>query len=46
MPSEGAIRAYLACEIERNIRVGPTVLSQKHYDEDILRTFGFWETDM
>ena len=41
--SEGAIRTYLGCEIERNMHDGTTVLSQKHYAEDILRTFGFWD---
>jgi hypothetical protein len=41
--SEGAIRTYLGCEIERNMQDGTTVLSQKHYAEDILRTFGFWD---
>ncbi len=41
--SEGAIRIYLGCEIERNMRDDTTVLSQKHYAEDILHTFGFWD---
>ncbi len=31
MPSDGAIQTYLPCDIERNIRDGTTVLSQKHY---------------
>jgi hypothetical protein len=39
--SEGAIRTYLGCKIVRNMRDHTTVLSQKHYAEDILRTFGF-----
>ena len=38
--SDGAIRTYVGCEIDRNIHDGITVLSKKHYDEDILRTFG------
>jgi Reverse transcriptase (RNA-dependent DNA polymerase) len=41
--SEGAIRTYLGCEIERDMIAGTTVLSQKHYAEDVLRTFGFWD---
>jgi hypothetical protein len=41
--SEGAIRTYLGFEIKRNLCDGTTVLSQKHYAEDILRTFGFWD---
>jgi len=37
-----AIQTYLGCEIDRDMSAGTTTLSQKHYDEDILRTYGFW----
>ena len=39
---DGAIQIYLGCEIERDMLAGTTILSQKHYAEDILRTYGFW----
>ena len=37
---EGAIHTYLGCEIERDLIAGTTILSQRHYAEDILRTYG------
>jgi hypothetical protein len=40
--TDGAIQTYLGCEIERDMSIGTTTLSQKHYAEDILRTYGFW----
>ena len=40
--TDGAIQTYLGCEIERDMTIGTTTLSQKHYAEDILRTYGFW----
>ena len=40
--TDGAIQTYLGCEIERDMTLGTTTLSQKHYAEDILRTYGFW----
>jgi hypothetical protein len=40
--TDGAIQTYLDCEIERDMSTGFTTLSQKHYAEDILRTYGFW----
>jgi hypothetical protein len=40
--TDGAIQTYLGCEIERDMSTGTTTLSQKHYAEDILRTYGFW----
>ena len=36
---EGEIRTYLDCEIERDIAKGTTSLSQKHYAEEVLRTY-------
>ena len=41
--SEDAIRTYLGCEIELNLCDDTTVFSHKHYAEDILLTFGFWD---
>jgi hypothetical protein len=40
--TDGVIQTYLGCEIERDMSTGTTTLSQKHYAEDILRTYGFW----
>ena len=34
---------YLGCEMFREIIAGTTYLSQKHYAEEILRTYGFWD---
>jgi hypothetical protein len=36
------IQTYLGCEMERDMSTGTITLSQKHYAEDILRTYGFW----
>ena len=40
---EGEIRTYLGCEIERDIAKGTTSLSQKHYAEEVLRTYNAWD---
>jgi len=40
--TDGVIQTYLGCEIERDMSAGTTTLSQKHYAEDILSTYGFW----
>ena len=40
---EGKIRTYLGCEIERDMSKGLTSLSQKHYDEEVLRTYDAWD---
>lgn len=40
--TDGAIQTYLDCEIERDMSTDTTTLCQKHYTEDILRTYGFW----
>ena len=40
--SDGMIQTYLGCEIERDMLAGTTTLSQKHYAEDTLGTYGFW----
>jgi hypothetical protein len=31
------------CQILRELQVGTTFLSQKHYDEDVLRTYDYWD---
>ena len=41
---EGEIHTYLGCEITRDLDSGFTVLSHKHYAEEILRTFNMWDT--
>ena len=40
---EGAVHTYLGCEIERDIAAGRTLLSQRHFAEDVLRTFEMWD---
>jgi hypothetical protein len=40
---EGEIHTYLGCEITRDLETGITTLSQKHYAEEILRTYGSWD---
>jgi hypothetical protein len=40
---EGAVHTYLGCEVERDIPVGRTLLSQHHFAEDVLRTFDMWD---
>ena len=40
---EGPLEHYLGCEIARDLVAGTTQLSQTHYAEEALRTFGFWE---
>jgi hypothetical protein len=41
---EGEIHTYLGCEITRDLEQVITVLSQKHYAEEILHTHGSWDT--
>jgi hypothetical protein len=40
---EGEVHTYLGCEILRELDAGKTLLSQKHYAEDVLRTYDYWE---
>jgi len=40
---EGAVHTYLGCEVERDIPAGRTLLSQRHFVEDVLRTFDMWD---
>ena len=40
---EGPLEHYLGCEIARDLVAGTTQLSQTHYAEQVLRTFGFWK---
>jgi hypothetical protein len=40
---EGAVHTYLGCEVERDIPAGRTLLSQRHFAEDVLRTFEMWD---
>jgi len=40
---EGPLLHYFGCEIARDLVAGTTQLSQTHYAEEVLRTFGFWE---
>jgi hypothetical protein len=40
---EGEVHAYLGCEILRELETGKTLLSQKHYAEDVLRTYDYWD---
>jgi len=40
---EGPLEHYLGCKIARDLVAGTTQLSQTHYAEEFLRTFGFWD---
>jgi len=40
---EGPLEHYLGCEIARDHIAGTTTLSQKHYAEEILRSYRFWD---
>ncbi len=40
---EGEVHTYLGCEILRELDAGQTLLSQKHYAEDVLRTYDYWD---
>ena len=40
---EGLLEHYLVCEIAHDLVAGTTQLSQTHYAEEVLRTFGFWK---
>jgi hypothetical protein len=42
---EGEIHTYLGCEIMRDLDNGITILSQKHYAEEILLTYDSWDVD-
>ena len=37
---EGDLQVYLGCKPERDLKAGTTILSQKHFTLDILRTYG------
>ena len=41
---EGEIHTYLGCEITRDLDSVFNVLSQKHYAQEILRTYNMWDT--
>jgi hypothetical protein len=40
---EGEVHTYLGREILRELEVGKTLLSQKHYAEDVLCTYDYWD---
>ena len=40
---EGPLEHYLGCEIAPDHIAGTTTLTQKHYAEEILRSYGFWD---
>jgi hypothetical protein len=40
---EGEVHTYLGCEILPELEAGKTLLSQKHYAEDVLRTYDYWD---
>ena len=40
---EGPLVPYLGSEIARDHITSTTTLSQKQYDEEILRLYGFWD---
>jgi hypothetical protein len=40
---EGEVHTYLGCEILRELETGKTLLSQKHYAEEVLRTYDYWD---
>jgi len=40
---EGPLKHYLGCEIDRDHIAGTTTLPQKHYAEEILRSYEFWD---
>ena len=40
---EGEVHTYLGCEIERDMGAGRTLLSQRHFAEDVLRIFAMWD---
>jgi hypothetical protein len=40
---EGEVHTYLGCEILRQLDAGKTLLSQKLYAEDVLRTYDYWD---
>ena len=41
---EGPLEHYLGCEVVHDMVAGKTQLSQKHYVEEVLRTYGYWDT--
>ena len=38
--TKGAMTNYLGCEVKHDLTAGTTCLSQRHYAEDVLRTYG------
>ena len=40
---EGEVHTYLGCEIHRDHQNGKTLLSQRHYAEEVLRTYDQWD---
>jgi hypothetical protein len=42
--TKGAMTHYLGFEIQHDRIVSTTCLSQQHYAEDVLRTFGAWNS--
>jgi len=40
---EGSLGHYLSCAFTCNFVAGTTTLSQKHYAEENLRIYGFWD---
>ena len=41
---EGEVHTYLGCEILLDLeQAAKTLLSQKHYAEDVLRTYDYWD---
>ena len=41
---EGLLEHYLGCEVVRDMVAIMTQLSQKHYAEEVLHTYGYWDT--
>ena len=40
---EGEIRTYLGCDIVCDCVAGTTILSQKRFSKEVLRTFNYWD---
>ena len=41
---EGPLEHHLGCEVACDMIAGTTQLSQKHYAEEVLSTYGYWDT--
>ena len=41
---ESPLKHYFDCEVLRDMVAGTTQLSHKHYAEEILRTYGYWDS--